>query len=103
MGRRNTDEIISLYTDNSVFIAPGCESSVGTASLKSSYIRVFSNIKLTIEFELLEIVNMFPELAFTRTTAAGSMVYLKGDEKDHWNQELFVLRKVVDHWKIARY
>ena len=61
--KSNTDEMISLYTDNGFFIARGFEASVGTASLKSSYIRVFSNIKLTIEFELLEVVSMSPEWA----------------------------------------
>jgi len=99
----NTEEVLSLYTDDGVFMAPGFQASVGTAALKSSYDRVFSNIKLTINFDLLEIVNMSPEWAFARTTAAGTKAFINGGEEDHWNQELFVLQKVTGEWKIARY
>jgi len=99
----NTSEVLSLYTEDGVLMAPGFQASVGTAALKSSYDRVFSSIKLTINFNLLDIVNMAPEWAFSRTTAAGTKAFLEGGVEDHWNQELFVLKKVADKWKIARY
>lgn len=99
----STDEVLNLYTDDGVFMAPGFQASVGTTALKSAYNRVFSNIKLMIDFEILEIVIMSPEWAFARTTAAGTKAFLKGGQEDHWNQELFVVRRVARTWKIARY
>jgi len=73
----NTSEVLSLYTEDGVIMAPGFQVSVGTAALKSSYDRVFSSIKLTINFDLLEIVNIAREWAFARTTPAGTKVSWK--------------------------
>lgn len=67
----STDEVLSLYTDDGVIMPPHFSASVGTEALRKSYERIFSTIKLTIDFDILEIVNMSPEWAFARTTAAG--------------------------------
>lgn len=99
----STEEVLSLYTEDGVFMPPHFSASVGTEALRASYNRVFSSIKLVIDFDILEIVNMSPEWAFARTTAAGTKIFLKGGEEIHSNQELFVLQKVAGEWKIARY
>lgn len=99
----STEEILSLYTSDGVFMPPHFPASVGTAALSASYDRVFASIKLSITFEILEIVNMSPEWAFARTTAEGTKAFVKGGEEGHANQELFVLQKVGGEWKIARY
>lgn len=82
---------------------PHFSASVGTEALRASYDRVFSSIKLTIDFDILEIVNMSAEWAFARTTAAGTKAFLSGGEEVQSNQELFVLQKVSGEWKIARF
>lgn len=99
----STEEVLGLYTNDGVIMAPHFPASVGTEALRKSYERIFSTIKLTIDFDILEIVNMSPEWAFARTTAAGTKAFLKGGEEVHSNQELFVLQKVRGEWKIARY
>ena len=99
----STDEVLSLYTEDGVFMAPGFQASVGSEAIRKSYDRVFGSIKLVIDFDILEIINMSPEWAFARTTAEGTKSFLKGGEEFHNNQELFVVQKVNGKWKIARY
>jgi uncharacterized protein (TIGR02246 family) len=103
LASQSTAEVLKLYTEDGVFMPPNHPSQVGTASLTSSYDRVFSSIKLDITFEIDEIVVASPEWAFARTTAAGTKNFMKGGSESHHNQELFVLQKAEGEWKIARY
>ncbi|KEQ95285.1 hypothetical protein AUEXF2481DRAFT_213444 [Aureobasidium subglaciale EXF-2481] len=85
-------------------MAPGYQPAVGKEALETSYERIFSTIKLDIDFSIDEIVVMDREWAFARTTAAGTKYWLKKDTQEgHHNQEIFVCQKVEGAWKIARY
>lgn len=98
------DEAVSLYTSDGVIMAPGYAPSCGTEALQKSYTRIFSTIRLEINFTIDEIVLTSDEWAFARSTAAGTKYWVKaGTSETHSNQELFVLRKVEGEWKIARY
>lgn len=97
-------DLLSIYTSDGVLMAPGFQPAVGTEALQASYERIFSTIKLEIEFSIDEIVVMGDDWAFARTTATGTKYWLKkGTQEEHWNQELFVLKKIDGEWKIARY
>lgn len=97
-------DLLDIYADDGVLMAPGFQPAVGTEALKASYERIFSTIKLEIEFDIDEIVVTGEEWAFARTTAAGTKHWLKkGTHEKHWNQELFVCQKVAGEWRIARY
>ncbi|KAL1297507.1 hypothetical protein AAFC00_005025 [Neodothiora populina] len=85
-------------------MAPNYQPAVGQEALKSSYERIFSTIKLEIDFTIDEIVIMDESWAFARTTAEGTKFWLKKDTQEkHHNQEIFICQKVDDKWKIARY
>lgn len=85
-------------------MAPGYQPSVGKNALRTSYERIFSTIKLDINFSLDEIVVLDGVWAFARTTAAGTKHWLlKGSQESHHNQEIFICQKVNGAWKIARY
>ena len=105
LASRSLPDLLSIYTPDGVLMAPGYQPAVGTEALKSSYERIFSTIKLEIEFTIDEIVVMEGgEWAFARTTAEGRKFWLqRGTDEEHLNQELFVLRKVEGEWRIARY
>ena len=100
-------EVLSIYTTDGVIMAPGFAPACGQDALKTAYERIFSTIKLEIEFKIDEIVVMGDGWAFARTTAEGTKFWLKrGTQEEHRNQELFVLRKESDgtkEWRIARY
>jgi uncharacterized protein (TIGR02246 family) len=105
LASRSLPDLLNIYTPDGVLMAPGYSPAVGTQALKTSYERIFSTIKLDIEFSIDEIVVMEDgEWAFARTTAEGRKFWLlKGTDEEHRNQELFVLRKVKGEWKVARY
>lgn len=84
-------------------MAPGYPPAAGQDALKVAYERIFSTIKLEIEFSIDEIIIAGDVWAFARTTAEGTKYWLKkGTEEEHRNQELFVLKKECE-WRIARY
>ena len=105
LASRSLPDVLSLYTTDGVLMAPGYRPAVGSEQLSSSYQRIFSTIKLEIEFHVDEIVVMDGGTwAFARTIAAGRKYWLqKGTDESHHNQEMFVCRKVDVSWKIARY
>jgi uncharacterized protein (TIGR02246 family) len=104
LASRSLSDLLSIYTSDGVLMAPGSQPAVGLEALRSSYKRIFSTIKLEIEFSIDEIVVMDSEWAFARTTAEGRKFWLqKGTDERHHNQEIFVCQKVDGEWKIARY
>ncbi|UPX11790.1 uncharacterized protein EKO05_0002378 [Ascochyta rabiei] len=97
-------EVLSIYTDDGVIMAPGYAPACGRDALKAAYERIFSTVKLDIEFEIDEIVVTGEEWAFARTTAEGTKHWLKkGTQEEHRNQELFMLKRDEGEWRIARY
>lgn len=102
-GPRALPDVLSLYTSDGVLMAPHFQEAIGTEALTQSYTRILSTIKLDIVFTICEI-EVFGEWAFARTTAEGTKFWVqKGTQEKHWNQEIFVCRKVEGEWKIARY
>lgn len=95
--------IIPLYTEDGVFMPSGAPTSIGTAQVKGAYEYVFSNIKLSIEFNIDEI-SINGDYAFARTTSKGStLIHATGETVSEENRELFVLQKENEMWKIDRY
>ena len=78
-------------------------SAIGSENIKGAYEFVFSNIQLTIEFFIDEIV-VNEDYAFARTTSKGTtLIRASGATVPEENRELFVFERESDEWKIARY
>jgi uncharacterized protein (TIGR02246 family) len=101
----DTNAVMRLYADDGVFMPPYSESAVGAAAVRQAYDAVFKAIKLSVKFNVAEIVEIAPDWAFARTNSAGtSTVNATGANSREANQELFIFRKGNDgSWKIARY
>jgi uncharacterized protein (TIGR02246 family) len=101
----NTDAVMPLYTEDGVFMPPYSQSAIGTAAVRKAYDAVFKTIKLSVKFNVAEVVEMAADWAFARTNSAGTVtVNATGAKSAEANQELFILRKGTDgKWKIARY
>jgi ketosteroid isomerase-like protein len=84
---------------------PYSQSAIGAAAVRQAYDAVFRAIKLSVKFNVAEVVEIAPNWAFARTNSAGTVtVYATGAKSAEANQELFIFRKVTDgSWKIARY
>lgn len=96
--------VLPLYTSDGVFMAPFGQSAVGIEAIEAAYERVFSVIELKVAFHIAEIVQLAPDWAMARTNSAGTcLVRATGGKTAEANQELFVLQRAADGWKIARY
>ncbi len=96
-------KVLPLYTEDGIFMPSGAPTSTGTEQVKGAYEFVFSNIQLSIEFYIDEII-VNGEYAFARTTSKGTtLIHATGETVPEENRELFVLKKENGSWKIDRY
>jgi uncharacterized protein (TIGR02246 family) len=101
----NTDAVMSLYMDDGVFMPPYSPSAIGSAAVRKAYDSVFAAIRLTVKFNIAEIVEMSPDWVFARTNSTGTTLnHATGKTSAEGNQELFIFRRDRDgKFKIARY
>jgi len=103
LNESNAEKVLSLYTENGVFMPSSAPTAIGQEQLKGTYEFVFSNIQLNIEFYIDEI-EIVGEYAFVRSTSKGTtFIHASGETVPEENRELFVLKKENDSWKIDRY
>jgi uncharacterized protein (TIGR02246 family) len=104
LNRSDTEAVMGLYAPDGVFMPQNFPSSVGANAVRKAYDAVFSAITLKVKFDIAEVRQVADNWAFARTNSAGtSTVNATGASSREANQELFVLQKVADAWKIARY
>jgi hypothetical protein len=66
---------------------------VGADAVQKAYDAVFKAIKLTVKFNVAEIVEMSSEWVFARTNSAGTTLdHTTGATTAEANQELFIFR-----------
>jgi len=100
----DTNAVMRLYAHDGVFMPQNSPSRVGANAVRKAYDAVFKTIKLTVKFNVAEVVEMAPNWVFARTNSAGTVkVHATGAGGPEANQELFVFQKVDGTWKIARY
>jgi uncharacterized protein (TIGR02246 family) len=101
----NTEAVMPLYAEDSVFMAPNFQSAIGKAAVRRAYDAVFKAITLKVKFTIAELVMTSSEWAFVRTNSAGTQkVNASGASSTEANQELFIFKKGGDGgWRIARY
>jgi uncharacterized protein (TIGR02246 family) len=101
----DTNAVMPLYSEDGVFMPPYSPSTVGSVAVRKAYDAVFASIKLTVKFNVAEIVEMSPSWVFARTNSAGTTLnHATGETTAEANQELFLFHKDSDGvFKIARY
>ena len=104
LNQSDIDAVMKLYAFDGVFMPQNSPSSVGADAVRKAYDAVFKAIKLTVKFNVAEVVEMAPNWVLARTNSAGTVkVYATGGGGPEANQELFVFQKIDGEWKIARY
>jgi uncharacterized protein (TIGR02246 family) len=104
LNQSDTDAVMKLYAPDGVFMPQNSPSSVGGDEVRRAYNSVFKAIKLTVKFNIAEIVEVAPNWVFARTNSAGTVkVHATGAGGPEANQELFLFQKISGSWKIARY
>ena len=104
LNQSDTNAVMKLYAPDGVFMAQNFPSSIGADAVRKAYDVVFKAIKLTVKFNVAEVVEVAPNWAFARTNSAGTVkIHATGQTSAEANQELFVFQKIDGAWKIARY
>lgn len=104
LNQSDADAVMRLYARDGVFMPQNSPSSVGADEVRKAYDAVFKTIKLTVKFNVAEVVEMAPNWVFARTNSAGTVkVHATGAGGPEANQELFLFQKIDGAWKIARY
>ena len=104
LNQSDTDAVMKLYAADGVFMPQNSPSSVGAGEVRKAYDAVFKTIKLTVQFNVAEVVEIAPNWVFARTNSAGTVkVRATGAGGPEANQELFLFQKIDGAWKIARY
>ena len=99
----DAEKVLTLYTEDGVFMPSGAPTSIGTEQVTGAYKYVFSTIQLSIEFYIDEI-EVIDNYAIARTTSKGSvLIKANGESAPEENRELFVLKNVDGKWLIDRY
>ena len=104
LNQSDTDAVMKLYASDGVFMPQNSPSSVGAKDVRRAYDAVFKTIKLTVQFNVAEVVELAPDWVFARTNSAGTVkTHATGAGGPEANQELFLFQKIDGSWKIARY
>lgn len=104
LNKSSAKDAVALYTSDGVFMGQNAPTSVGTKALMQAYDAIFKAITLSVKFTVHEAAAFNDEWAFARTSSAGTQkINATGETSKEANQELFVMQKEGDEWKIARY
>lgn len=99
----DTKTIVTLYTEDGIFYPTTFPTATGSEELAVSYDNVFAAIKLTVIFDIEEVV-VKDDYAFARTQSRGkTLIHANGQTIEEANREIFILKKVNGEWKIDRY
>jgi uncharacterized protein (TIGR02246 family) len=99
----DTPAALALYGEDPIFMPQYSAALSGRDAVKAGYEKVFSTLKLNVNFTIHEVVEM-GDLAYVRTTSAGKTEILaKKTTVTEGNNELFIFRKEHGKWKIHRY
>ena len=94
---------LALYGEDPIFMPEYSAALGGREAVKAGYEKVFSVLKLNVNFTIHEVVKM-GDLAYVRTTSAGrTEILAKKTTVTEGNNELFIFRREHGKWKIHRY
>lgn len=99
----DAEAISGLYATDGHFMPQGFPTAQGRTAILASYHAIFTNIALTIGFEVDE-VRVSAGLATAITRSNGSVrVNATGASGPESNRELFTFAQEDGAWRIARY
>jgi len=99
----DVDKVLNLYAEDGIFMPSGKPTTEGQAQVRVAYQRVFKELDLNIGFKINEI-QWHGDIAFVRTVSNGEIKLLTKNKtiKNH-TRELFIMKRIDQHWKIYRY
>ena len=93
----------SCYTPDGIFMPTTLPTAEGP-DMEGAYRQVFGAIRLDVSFTIDELQITSDHDAYALTRSNGTQTVLAtGDQTPESNREVFLLRRIDNDWKIARY
>jgi len=103
LNNEEIEKIPKLYSEQAIFMPPEIPAINGVEEIGLTYEYLFSQFDFELEFDLKEVV-ISENSAYVHSNSEGTIT-LKSNktEETSKNQEIFILIKEGDDWKISRY
>jgi len=103
LNNEEIEKIPTLYSDQAIFMPPDVPAIKGVEEIGLTYEYLFSQFNFELEFDIKEVV-IAENFAYVISNSEGTITLESSEtEETSKNQEIFILVKEGDDWKISRY
>jgi len=103
LNNEEIEKIPTLYSDQAIFMPPDVPAINGVEEISLTYEYLFSQFDFELEFDIKEVV-ISENFAYVLSNSEGTITLEDSQtEETSKNQEIFILIKEGDDWKISRY
>jgi len=103
LNNEEIEKISTLYSKQSIFMPPEIPAIHGVEEIGLTYEYLFSQFNFELEFDVKEVV-VSENFAYVLSNSEGTITLESSEtEETSKNQEIFILIKEGDDWKISRY
>jgi len=101
LNNEEIEKISTLYSEQAIFMPPEIPAINGVEEIVLTYEYLFSQFNFELEFDIKEVV-IAENFAYVLSNSEGTIESSETEETSK-NQEIFILIKEGDDWKISRY
>ncbi len=103
LNNEEIEKIQTLYSNQAIFMPPEITAINGVEEIVSTYEYLFSQFDFKLKFDIKEVA-ISENFAYVYSNSEGTITLESdGTEETSKNQEIFILIKEGDDWKISRY
>jgi len=103
LNNEEIEKISTLYSEQAIFMPPDVPAIKGVEEIVLTYEYLFSQFDFELDFDVKEVV-IAENFAYVLSNSEGTITLeSSGTEETSKNQEIFILIKEGDDWKISRY
>ncbi len=101
LNNEEIEKISTLYSKQAIFMPPEIPAIHGVEEIGHTYEYLFGQFNFELEFDIKEVV-ISENFAYVISNSEGTIESSETEETSK-NQEIFILIKEGDDWKISRY
>jgi len=103
LNNEEIEKISTLYSEQAIFMPPDVPAINGVEEIVLTYEYLFSQFDFELEFDIKQVV-ISENFAYVISNSEGTITLESNEtEETSKNQEIFILIKEGDDWKISRY
>jgi len=103
LNNEEIEKISTLYSEQAIFMPPDVPAIHGVEEIGLTYEYLFSQFDFELEFDIKEVV-ISENFAYVVSNSEGTITLESNEtEETSKNQEIFILIKEGEDWKISRY